>query len=249
MAKRRYRIEGSNYGGEIVVGEVNPHFVRYNKDSDGYEIVEQVLEADDWAGEEDVPNDALLDPDTPPSPALEDCEFVMWECDDIEHMNGSYADGEFTVYEVPANGEDDWSYDKEIYTGDAQQVYGREGAYFSREEPAEDIDEYIPVLAFHSSEKGTFACWFLDTDEEFDRYKLGFGILETNLGEFVDRVYYNKEELETNYDYNDTTGKSYEADVGWLNKKWVDHYQNYNDIDAEIWEDYDANVEWEKENQ
>ena len=65
----------------------------------------------------------------------------------------------------------------------------------------------------------------------------------------MDRVYYNKEELETNYDYNDTTGKSYEADVGWLNKKWVDHYQNYNDIDAEIWEDYDANVEWEKENQ
>ena len=51
MAKRRYRIEGSNYGGEIVVGEVNPYFVRYNKDSDGYEIVEQVLEADYSAGD------------------------------------------------------------------------------------------------------------------------------------------------------------------------------------------------------
>ena len=23
----------------------------------------------------------------------------MWECDDIEHLNGPYADGGFTVYE------------------------------------------------------------------------------------------------------------------------------------------------------
>ena len=248
MAKKRYRIEGSSYGGEIVVGEVNPNFVRYNQDRDNYDVVEQVHDADGWGNEFELPEDALLDPDAPPSPALKDCDYNMWDCDDIEHMNGPYADSDFYVYEVPADGDDDWSYDKEIYVGDAQHVYSREGAYFGREEPTENKDEYIPVLAFHSSEKGTFGVWFVDTDEEFDRYKLGFGSLETNLGEFVERVYYNKEELDTNYDYNDTTGKSYEADVGWLNKKWIENYTDYINIDPEIWEDYDANVEWEIEN-
>ena len=58
----------------------------------------------------------------------------MWENDDLEHPNGSYADGGFTVYEVP-DGSDDWDYDKEVYDGEAIFVYGREGAYFGREEP------------------------------------------------------------------------------------------------------------------
>lgn len=250
MAKYRYRIEGSRYGGELVVGEVNPDWVKYHEKTDGYELVDVVLDADDWHNSnDDEPEDALLDPDTPPSPGLdEDGSFNMWENDDLEHLNGPYADGGFTVYEVPVDGSDDWDYDKEVYDGDAIHVYGREGAYFGREEPEENAEEYIPVLAFHSSEKGTFGVWFVDTDEPFDEFKLGFGVVETNLCEIVDRVYYNKVELDADYDYNDTTGKSYDADIGWLNKKWRDSFENYDELDKEYWDDFDDNAEYEREN-
>lgn len=251
MAKYRYRIEGSRYGGELVVGEINPNFARHYQDHECSELVDVVLDADDWHNhsDSDEPQDALLDPNTPPSPSLDgEPGFNMWENDDLEHLNGPYADGGFTVYEVPADSTDDWDYEKEVYDGEAILVYGREGAYFSREEPTENAEEYIPVLAFHSSEKGTFGVWFVDTDEPFDEFKLGYGICETNLCELVDNVYYDKQELDADYDYNDTTGKSYDADIGWLNKKWRDPFDNYSEIDEETWEDFNDNVEWEREN-
>ena len=249
MAKRKFRIEGGRYGGELVLGEVNPNFVRYYEDHESTEIVEAVLETDDWTEGEEEPADALQDPNTPPSPALPDQDFYMWECDELEHINSPYADGGFMVYEVPADGSDDWDYDKEVFDGDGIFLYGREGAYFGREEPTENKDEYIPVLCFHSSEKGSFGVWFVETDgEDFDEFKLAYGVVETNLAEFIDAVYYDKEELDTDYDYNDTTGKRYDADVGWLNKKWRDPAESYTKIDQEYWDDYNDNVEYEKEN-
>ena len=47
MAKRKCRIEGGRYGGEAVLGEVNPAFVSYYADKQD-EVVEAVLEAEDW---------------------------------------------------------------------------------------------------------------------------------------------------------------------------------------------------------
>ena len=40
----------------------------------------------------------------------------MWECDDVEHLNGPYGDGEFTVHEVPADGSDDYAWEKDVWT-------------------------------------------------------------------------------------------------------------------------------------
>lgn len=250
MAKYRYRIEGGRYGGELVIGEVNPEFVRHYAQSDEYgELVDAVLETDDWSGSDD-PDDALENPDSPPHPALPGEDFYMWENDGIEHLNNAYADGGFTVYQVPADGEDDYDYENEVYDGDAILVYSREGGYFSTDkEVPEGDDEYTPVLAFHSSEKGSFACWFVDTDEPFDRFKLGYTMVETNLCELVENVFYNKTELEADYDHNDTTGKSYDAQVGWMNMKWHDSEDKYSgEEDMKIyWEDFDDNVEYEKE--
>ena len=180
----------------------------------------------------------------------------MWENDNFEHINSAYADGGFYVYEIPADGSDDWSYDNEVYEGEAIHVYGREGGYFSTDdepevlnEKDEDGNEYVPVLCFHSSEKGSFGAWFVETDgEDFDEFKLGVGVVETNLAEFVDAVFYDKVELETDYDYMDSTGKSYDAQVGWLNTKWHDSQ----DLVAENMEEYlaefEENAEWEREN-
>ena len=63
----------------------------------------------------------------------------------------------------------------------------------------------------------------------------------------VDRVYYDKVELDTDYDYNDTTGKSYHAEVGWLNKKWQDSYLSYDDLDEDYLAEFDKNAKWERE--
>ena len=164
MAKYRYRIEGGRYGGELVVGETNPGFaLHYGELDDQEELIEAVLDADGigWNNEE-VPEDALIDPNQPPGPGVDEY-FNMWENDELEHCNGPYSDGGFYAYEVPADGSDDYDYNKEVWEGDAIQVYSREGAYFGNEKPEENIDEYIPVLAFHSSEKGSFSVWFVDT--------------------------------------------------------------------------------------
>ena len=132
--------------------------------------------------------------------------------------------------------------------------YGREGGYFGHEEPEivnEEDDEgnkYVPVLCFHSSEKGTFTSWFIDTDEDFDEFKLGYSIVETNLCELIENVYYDKQELEANYAYNDTTGKGYHAEVGWLNMKWHDSDELSRENMEDYWLEYDENVEWEREN-
>ena len=252
MAKRRFRIEGGRYGGELVLGEVSPAFASHYAESQDH-VVEAVLEADQMGwGSDDEPEDALLDPNAPPIPRD---DFNMWENDDIEHLNAPYSDGGFTVYEVPADGSDDWDHDKEVYEGEAIQVYGREGGYFGHEEPElvnEEDDEgnkYVPVLLFHSSEKGSFACWFAETDgEDFDEFKLGYSIVETNLCEMIENVYYDKQELEPNYDYNDTTGKGYDAEVGWLNMKWHDSDDLSKENMEDYWLEYDENVEWEREN-
>lgn len=252
MAKRRFRIDSGYYGGETVIGEVSNEFVTKTIGMDEGELVDTVLSFDDWGGEEDLDENAEHDdPEQIPAPRE---DYYMWECDDIEHINSAYGDSELTVYEVPADGEDDYSYENEVGSFSPIHMYGREGGYFSNEEPElvnEEDDEgnyYVPVLAFHSCEKGTFASYFVETDgEDFDQYKLGMGIVETNVGEFIDRVYYDKVELDADYDQCDTTGKSYHAEVGWLNKKWHDSYMSYDDLDEDYLEQFDENAQWERE--
>jgi len=255
MAKRRFRIEGGRYGGELVLGEVNPAFASYYADKQD-EVVEAVLEAEDWEPDEEADSDTLLDPEGIPHPAIPGEDFYMWENDGFEHINSAYADGGFFVYEVPADGSDDYDHEKEVYEGEGILVYGREGGYFATDdepelinEEDEDKNKYVPVLAFHSSEKGGFGCWFVETDgEDFDEFKLGYGVVETNLAEFIDAVYYDKVELDTDYDYMDSTGKSYDAQVGWLNTKWHDSQDNIHKNLEEYLAEFDDNAEWEREN-
>jgi len=217
MAKFRYRIEAGNYGGELTIGEVSADFVEYWKHEEQEDLIDQVVSFDDYS---DDPEDALEDPDAPPM-----LDSYWHDIDDLEHQNGCYADGSWTITPVPADGSDDWAYD-DSFEVEPTHMYSRE-CYSSDEIDEEYEDQTVPVLAFHSSEKGSFACWFLDTDEEFDAEKLRFGSCESDLADLVETVYYGKEELESNYDYNDTTGKAYYARVGYVNRKWHDQLSYY----------------------
>jgi hypothetical protein len=218
MAKFRYRIEAGNYGGELTVGEVPAEFVEYWKHEEQEDLIDQVISFDDM--DDDEPEDALENPDGPPM-----VDNYWHDIDDLEHQNGCYSDGSWTVTPVPTDGSDDWAYEDSIEV-EPTHMYSRE-CYSSDEVDEEYEDQTVPVLAFHSSEKGTFACWFLDTDEQFDAEKLRFGSCESDLADLVEAVYYGKEELEANYDYNDTTGKAYYAHVGYVNRKWHDPLDHY----------------------
>lgn len=238
--KHRYRIEGGRYGGELAIGTVTPEFVNYwlSKEDEGdSELVETVV-AHEWEDASDA---------DPNSPDPGDNFSGWYETDDKEHINGPYADGGFIVTEVPADRSDDYSWDMPQLNVDAYPLYSRE-AYVSNELPDKDSeDECVPVLCFHSSEKGSFGCWFVDTvGEEFDPKKLAFSSVETDLAEIVENIWYDKQLLEQDFDFADTTGKGYYACVGYMNTKWHDSPDIYTEEFIEeggYWECYDEDYD------
>ena len=94
-------------------------------------------------------------------------------------------------------------------------------------------------MLFHNIDKGDFGSWFIGTDENgFDSSKLSYSQVETELGAFIERVWYDKEEL-TKYDENASSSpKDTTSTVGWLNMKYRDSAEKYTDeyIDEnELW--------------
>ena len=246
MAK--YRIFGGRYGGEVAIGKVSHEFAEYwapriedEGDSDCIEFVTSV----EW---DDEPSDTE-------SPAMTlEGNRPWYELDDIEHINSYSADGGFRVVKVDDDDKEDWNTEVEIEG--YHQLYGRE-AYHDVEFPEpteyiteEDIENYVPVMTFHSFEKGQFGTWEVEIDGEFDPDKFAYSIVETMVGEFVDKVFYDKKELEQNFDWADSTGKGYYAKVGWMNPKYHDKSEVYTDeylVDNGFWEDLEDSIAYDKE--
>ena len=236
MSKRIFRIEFGNMGGELVIGKVDEQFVEnwIGKSSD--ELVEYLHNWD--FRDTSQPNDEF----TP----LPKENFNAWnELDDIEHANNCYSDAGIFVNEVK---EDDlYSRDNEKKI-DAYHLYDRE-AYFDEisksdlEENLKDnikgLDSYVPVITFMSTEKGELGCYFVETDgEDFDPKKLAYSTLETNLSSLIDKVWYNKKELDINFDNSGSTGKGDYARVGYMNTKWHDKNKSEEDL-KESWDSFD----------
>jgi len=97
---------------------------------------------------------------------------------------------------------------------------------------------------FYSSEKGEFGGWIIELEdgEEFDPNLVAVSVVETDHGEMVERLWYNKEEIEQDYDFVDSRGKGYYASVAWFNKRWEDkdiNEETDKDMWDEMWEYYD----------
>ena len=215
MPKRKFRVDTGRYGGELSIGKVDKEFVEYWRGKDEADLIDFVTSLD-WGDPTEDQNCSIP------------CEgFNAWhECDDKEHLNNAYADGDWRVTEV-TDEEDEWAYndtEKEFKPG--QHLYGREAYPTDIDEwdfEQVDLELYDPVLCFHSAEKGGFSSYYIETDgEDFDPKKLTFSSVETYLGDILENVWYDKQEVEANFDYNDTTGKGYHASVGYMNKKWHD---------------------------
>jgi hypothetical protein len=216
MSKYLYRVEGGRYGGELAIGKVTAEFVRYWQEKEQDELMSHIVGLD-WEDSEDIDTDS-------PAPYEDMSTWNNWyECDDYEHHNAYYADGQFSVHDVSGaelESDDVQNWDDDAVDVSPYYLMSRE-CYAESQEP-EDLTGYIPVLCFHSGEKGSFGQWFIETDQPFDPKKLAYTQVETDLCELVTGIYYDKKELETNYDYAESNGKGYYAYVGWLKEEWWD---------------------------
>ena len=239
MTKQIY-IRGNNYGGEMTIGEVTPEFVNYwqpicKKEGDS-RLMDHLMALESWNGtpeEEDG-----FDKDSPAIYA-EGEEWNAWhDCDDIHHDSSSNGT-ELMAFPmtVGEHGQPEYEWEDAIEL-EPHQLYGREMYTQDTHVDDHEDDDSVPVLVFYSSEKGDFGGWSIDLedDETFDPNKVAVSIIETDHGEMVERLFYDKKEYDCEYDWCDSRGKGYYAGVAWFNKRWEDPCLN-EDTDKEAWDD------------
>lgn len=241
MSKRYFKIDTGRYGGEVVVGTVSKEFVEYWRERDQDDMLRHVLGID-WE-DHGVDEDEESDVDRNSPDMTEDGNVSWHEVDDFEHVTGAYSDNDFLVYEIELapgvtyeNGElvlpEEWEYGTHPYEeiteyeqhSYCQTLYGREA--YTHDPDGED--DYVPIMQFHSAEKGCFGEVFIETDgSDFDPEKLAIGIVETDLCEVIEAIWYDGVEQVINYDWCDTVGKGMYGCVGYMNEAWYDKPGDY----------------------
>ena len=231
--KRKFRIEGGNNGGETVIGTVSVEFVKYWQQRDSGDLIEHL---------ESIREGREGDANSPP---MRDGKNFSWqENDNIEHLLRPYApsaENGFKVEEIITGGvginEKQVINEKQI-TDDAVQVYGREIYTSQINIDDENPDDDVSLLTFHRHEKGDLASWLVETDgEDFNPKKLAYGILEIDVGEFVDTVYYDKKELVIDGG-GDSQSKHCVAQVGVIPSRWIKD-SKANALKKINWDKYD----------
>jgi hypothetical protein len=247
MSKQIY-IRGSNYGGEMTIGEVTREFVEYwqpiCKEEGDSRLIEHLMALEAW--DSDPEDEEGFDPDSPPV-YEEGTHWNNWyECDELHHDSSSSGTElmAFPLAEQPnEHGYPDYDWDNRI-DFEPHYLYSREMYTQDHEQTDHEDDNSVPVLVFYSSEKGDFGGWTIDIpdDEEFDPNKVVVSVVETDHGEMVERLWYDKKEYDCDYDWVDSRGKGYYAHVSWFNKRWEDPHVN-EETDKEtwdmLWEEYD----------
>ena len=238
MTKKLW-IRGSNYGGEMTIGEVTREFVEYWKpivEEDGDDrLVSHLMALESWDGNPE--DEEGFDKDSPAIYAGDDVWHSWYECDEIHHDTSS-AGTELMAFKFNDTSEyPDYDWETRIEF-EPHQLYSRE--CYTQDNPMTDHadDDSVPVLVFYSSEKGDFGGWLLELedDQEFDPNLVTVSIVETDHGEMVERLWYNQVEIEKDYDFCDSRGKGYYAGVAWFNKRYHDPHVNL-DTDKEQWDD------------
>lgn len=189
---RKYKIEVSGRGGEIVVGRVSRDAYDYLNDND--------IDINDFIDDED--NDYEIP---------EEYRFIQngewYECDDIAHENGATMDDLSIVSVYDENGKEVWSGsldcgildDNDIEADEIAEVYTAN---------REDLEA---VFIGQSVEKGLFFGGDFTIKSEFDPTKLKFEYSDIEGWLLLSSIQYDGEYID-NYEY-DTIGKSMEFDL------------------------------------
>ena len=210
---RKFRVYTGRYGGELTIGKISDeefaHFV-------GAETDEIIDEFADW-----------------------DRERPWHDIDDLEHLNAPYSDNQYYVQEESDIGVE---IGDQLGPFDYNHLYGRE-AYCSPwngKDPEEEArQERVNVLQFFSEEKGGFGDLLIETEGDFDPEKLCIGVVETELAMLIDSYYYDKVQIDPDYDSCDTIGKGYHACVGTMFTKYHDKLEDVNIEEAFEWMEED----------
>lgn len=244
MSKKFY-VRGSNYGGEMTIGEVTKEFVEYwkpicDEEGDG-RLIDHLMALESF--NDNPEEEEGFDPDSPA--VLENMDYYnsWYDIDEIHHHTSS-SGLELMAFELDADGCEDW--DKRIEF-DPHQLYSRECYTQAELQDDDPEDNSVPVLVFYSSEKGDFGGWFIDLedDQDFDPKLVVVSSVETDHGEMIERLWYNGVEYEQDYDNVDSRGKGYYAGVAYFNKRWEDPHVNPEtdqDLWDELWEYYNEEI-------
>ena len=229
--KRKFRItvnESRAEGAELKIGTVSVEFVKYWQKRDG--LIKHLESIAD--GKEGDTN----------SPPMRDGKNFPWnECDDIEHILSPYdrsRENGFKVEEITAKG--DVIIEKQLT--DVVPVYSRERYVNPINMDDENSDRDVSLLIFLSGERGLDEAnsWLVETDgEDFNPKKLAYGALETNFGEFVDAVFYDKKELELDTESATEGTMNREASVGVIGSSWIKDHSKANTLKNLEWDLYD----------
>lgn len=247
MSKKIW-LRGSNYGGEMTIGEVTKEFVEYwqpiCKEEGDSRLIDHLMALESW--DETPEEEDGFDPD---SPAIykDDLHWNNWyECDEIHHQSTS-SGTELWAFEMSETkeGYPDYDWDTQIEF-EPHQLYSREVYTQDEEHTDHEEDNSLPVLVFYSSEKGDFGGWCVELadGEEFDKNKVAVSIVETDHGEMIERLWYDKKELDQEYDWCDSRGKGYYAGVAYFNTRWEDPaLEEGSEYWDEVWSYYDEDLE------
>lgn len=170
-----------------------------------------------------------------------------FDYDDILHETSVSSDSNYHSYSVTeitldkdaeyVNGDIEW---KEGITDDDDFDWGRskfevvktiaeEGKYsfnttiycreLFMESDKSSVDKPVPVVAIGDIQKGTFGCVYVETDgEDFDPNKLSVGVIENNMIDVVEEIFYGRQSLNMDTDSLGTDGKGMFATVGYIEK-------------------------------
>ena len=230
--KRKFRItlnESRAEGAELKIGTVSVEFVKYWQERDG--LIEHLESIAD--GKEGDAN----------SPPMRDGKNFPWnECDDIEHILSPYdpsAKDGFKVEEITAKGA--VINDKQVID-DAVTVYSRERyahqINIDDENPDHDVSLLISLKGERGFDEGN--SWLVETDgEDFNPKKLAYGVLETDVGEFLDSVFYDKKELVVDDVGGTQATGHFESHVGVIESSWIKDHSKANTLKTLDWWEYD----------
>jgi hypothetical protein len=241
----RYRIDPcvQAMGAEFVCSKVSEEFAKYWApivSASGSDTLTDHMKAIEGF-------DTPLDPN---SPKVVDDEWgnrPYHELENIEHFTNIYSGQSFRISEI--TGEDDRFGPgiNEPIDVDGNCLFGREGAIIRLEEPEvteyiseDDLKDFVPVLLYQNINRGEFGSWFVGTDANgFDPSKLSYSQIETSLGTFIEKLWYDKEELAKDDKYfGDFTPKGENSSIGWINMKYWDSADKYTEQyidDNELW--------------
>jgi hypothetical protein len=229
--KRYFRITPGNWGGELTVGRVSEEFARYWIEREASDLLDHIYAIDDGEGADG------FDPDSPP--LRPDWEGSCYECDDLAHINAPFSDHPPSFEEVSLhpdaiylNGavlprdEEIPVADDDLYDIIADEEEFAFGAVISNRDMVTDNmfagePGFVPALFVLQTEKGNFGYVFVETDgDDFDPSNFKVAVLETDLGEFVERYWYGDVELVRTEDC-DTNGKDASASLGYIDADWT----------------------------